>query len=114
MRTVKAQARLRGCAGSPEPSLVACDKYYNLMSWLICLFEGYVLTIIIIIYIYNKRGFITKNEIFFFSILWKNIMQLSGTKVMTLSFDHSDHLIFGENTDAMSQTRILSHVIYLL
>ena len=37
VRTAKALARLRGCAGSPEPSLVAyiCDKYHNLMSWLI-------------------------------------------------------------------------------
>ena len=33
VRTVKAPARLRGCAGSPEPLLVAY-KYHNLMSWL--------------------------------------------------------------------------------
>ena len=31
VRTAKALARLRRCAGSPEP----CDKYHNLMSWLI-------------------------------------------------------------------------------
>ena len=55
-RTAKALARLRICAGSPEPSLVLrsgetahmrrlawafagrlFDKYHNLMSWLICL-----------------------------------------------------------------------------
>ena len=36
VRTAKALARLHGCAGSPEPSLVAyVIKYHNLMSWLI-------------------------------------------------------------------------------
>ena len=35
MRTAKDLVGLRGCAGSPEPLLVACDKYHNLMSWLI-------------------------------------------------------------------------------
>ena len=37
VRTAKALARLYGCAGSLQPSLVACDKYHkyhNLMSWL--------------------------------------------------------------------------------
>ena len=40
--TANAVIRLRGCAGFPEPSLVAwafagrqCNKYHNLMSWLI-------------------------------------------------------------------------------
>ena len=36
VRTAKALARLRGCAGSPEPSLVAY-VINNLMSWLIYL-----------------------------------------------------------------------------
>ena len=35
VRTAKALARLRGCAGSPEPCCRLCDKCYNLMSWLI-------------------------------------------------------------------------------
>ena len=36
VRTGKALARLPGCAGSPEPSLVTyVIKYHNLMSWLI-------------------------------------------------------------------------------
>ena len=35
VRTAKALARLRECAGSPEPSQVAyVIKYHNLMSWL--------------------------------------------------------------------------------
>ena len=38
VRTANALARLRGCAGSPEPSLVAYDKYHNLMSWLTCIY----------------------------------------------------------------------------
>ena len=40
MQTAKALVRLCGCAGSPEPSLVAyvISKYDNLMSWLICFF----------------------------------------------------------------------------
>ena len=39
VRTAKALARLRGCAGSTEPSLVAyVIKYHNLMSWLIYLY----------------------------------------------------------------------------
>ena len=33
LRTAKALARLRSCAGSHEPSLVACNKYHNLISW---------------------------------------------------------------------------------
>ena len=36
VRTAKALARLHGCAGSPEPSLVA----YVLMSWLSVLFQS--------------------------------------------------------------------------
>ena len=42
VRTANAVIRLRGCAGFPEPSLVAwafagrpCNKYHNRMSWLI-------------------------------------------------------------------------------
>ena len=31
----EALVRLGRCTGSPEPWLVACDKYHNLMSWLI-------------------------------------------------------------------------------
>ena len=34
VQTAKALARLRGCVGSPEPSLVAYVKYHNLMSCL--------------------------------------------------------------------------------
>ena len=33
VRTAKALAKLCGCTGSPESSLVACDKYHTLMSW---------------------------------------------------------------------------------
>ena len=36
VRAAKALARLRGSAGSPEPSLVAYVIYHKLMSWLIC------------------------------------------------------------------------------
>ena len=49
VRTTKALVRLRGCAGSPEPSLAGrlCDKYHNLMGWLI---YGLLPTTFILVY----------------------------------------------------------------
>ena len=38
VRTAKALARQRKCAGSPKPSLVAYVMYLNLMNWLICFY----------------------------------------------------------------------------
>ena len=53
VRTAKALARLRGCTGSPGAFTGRlCDKYYNLLSWLILLcynsLESYLEVLIVI------------------------------------------------------------------